>query len=72
MPQVVKSEIRDPREWMLVEAYSDAEKGDYSKVKDLYNLFRYPYDEQKKYEGKYYRKAPTETYLGVGKGGKPA
>ena len=35
-----------PREWMLVDAYKHAEKGDYSLLKELEVLFRTPYDEQ--------------------------
>ena len=35
-----------PREWMLVEAYTAAAKGDYSVVHRLQELFRKPYDEQ--------------------------
>lgn len=45
-----------PREWMLVEAYTAANRGDYSVVHELYELFRHPYDEQPRFEDKYYRR----------------
>lgn len=47
-----------PREWMLIEAYDKASRGDYSVVQELYKLFLRPYDEQPEYEEKYYRRAP--------------
>ena len=34
------------REWMVVPAYEEAEKGDYSKIKDLQTIFSNPYEEQ--------------------------
>ena len=34
-----------PREWMLKEAYTKADKGDYSIIIELYKLFLKPYDE---------------------------
>jgi|EP00945_MAST-04E_sp_MAST-4E-sp1_P005150 uncharacterized protein YdiU (UPF0061 family) len=61
-----------PREWMLVHAYLEAEKGNYGPVKELHVLFQDPYAEGPEPEGfaeKYYRKAPLETYEGVGLGG---
>ena len=59
-----------PREWMLVDAYKHAEKGDYSLLKELEVLFRTPYDEQSlENENKYYKKTKIETYSGIGKGG---
>jgi hypothetical protein len=32
-------------------------------------LFERPYEEQPDMEAKYYRKAPADTYTGIGKGG---
>jgi uncharacterized protein YdiU (UPF0061 family) len=58
-----------PREWMLVRAYTAARKGDYSVIHELENLFLNPYDEQNEMEDKYYRKAPSEVYHGIGLGG---
>lgn len=46
------------REYILVEAYSKASKGDFSMVEELYALIRRPYDEQPELESKYYRRAP--------------
>lgn len=46
------------REYMLVDAYKAAQKGDYALVHELYELIRRPYDEQAKFESKYYRQAP--------------
>ena len=39
-----------PREWMLVDAYTAANRGDYSEIKALHNLFKKPYDEQPEME----------------------
>lgn len=47
-----------PREWMLVEAYEAAERGDYSVVHRLQRLFDHPFDEQPDEETHYYRRAP--------------
>jgi len=46
------------REWILVECYEAAAKGDYSVLETLYNLFLTPYDEHPQLEGKYYGRAP--------------
>jgi len=35
-----------PREWMLKEAYTAAQQGDFSLVKELFDLFKHPYAEQ--------------------------
>lgn len=48
-----------PREWMLVEAYEKANKGDYSMVNELYELFKNPYEVQNKNSLKYFTKAPN-------------
>eukprot|EP00008_Paramoeba_atlantica_P002732 CAMPEP_0201482438 /NCGR_PEP_ID=MMETSP0151_2-20130828/6728_1 /ASSEMBLY_ACC=CAM_ASM_000257 /TAXON_ID=200890 /ORGANISM="Paramoeba atlantica, Strain 621/1 / CCAP 1560/9" /LENGTH=610 /DNA_ID=CAMNT_0047865153 /DNA_START=89 /DNA_END=1921 /DNA_ORIENTATION=+ len=58
-----------PREWMLVFAYSEAEKGNYAPIHRLQKLFLSPYDEQKEEEAEFYRRAPDEVYVGAGKGG---
>ena len=34
-----------PREWMLVEAYEQAQKGAYDRIKELSVVFEHPYDE---------------------------
>lgn len=47
-----------PREWMLVEAYTKANKGNYEPLKELQRLFLYPYDEQTSMDEKYYCKSP--------------
>lgn len=59
-----------PREWILVNAYTAANKGDSSLIEELQRLFETPYDEHdEELSGKYYKKAPAETYEGVGVGG---
>lgn len=50
-----------PREWMLAQAYTAAEKGDNSILRRLQNLFRTPYDEHPDSHEEFYRKAPDET-----------
>mmetsp|Transcript_4910 Transcript_4910/g.13702 ORF Transcript_4910/g.13702 Transcript_4910/m.13702 type:complete len:562 (-) Transcript_4910:493-2178(-) len=52
-----------PREWMLVEAYDSAQKGDGAVVNELFRLFESPYDEQPEMEAKYYRRAPDTALL---------
>jgi len=51
------------------QAYEEANGGDFSTIHELQALFERPYDEQPDMEAKYYRKAPADTYTGVGKGG---
>lgn len=47
------------REWMLVEAYTKASKGDESMIRDLLDLVERPYDEGTDEEEKrFYRRAP--------------
>ena len=59
-----------PREWMLVTAYENAQRGDYDMLRNLHDLFQDPYAEGRaEQEAAYFRKAPKETYLGVGKAG---
>eukprot|EP00747_Dinoflagellata_sp_TGD_P007947 gnl/TRDRNA2_/TRDRNA2_117577_c2_seq1.p1 gnl/TRDRNA2_/TRDRNA2_117577_c2~~gnl/TRDRNA2_/TRDRNA2_117577_c2_seq1.p1 ORF type:complete len:265 (+),score=56.63 gnl/TRDRNA2_/TRDRNA2_117577_c2_seq1:55-795(+) len=48
-----------PREWILVEAYDAANKGDHSVVETLYKLFLRPFDEQPEFEKRFYKKAPS-------------
>jgi len=38
-----------PREWMLKEAYDAAQRGDYSGVYELFEVFKKPYEEQPKF-----------------------
>lgn len=59
-----------PREWMLVKAYEEADKGNFDPLKELLSVFEKPYDEQPEFEAKYYKKAPPETYAGQGLGGQ--
>jgi uncharacterized protein YdiU (UPF0061 family) len=48
-----------PREWMLVDAYNCAGKGEDSKVHDLHELFQHPYDEgTDEQTAAFYRRAP--------------
>jgi uncharacterized protein YdiU (UPF0061 family) len=59
-----------PREWMLVTAYENAQRGDYDMLRNLHDLFQDPYAEGRaEQEAAYFRKAPKETYMGVGKAG---
>ena len=53
-----------PREWMLLEAYTAATKGDSSVVHRLQEVFRAPYDEQPQIEEMYYRRRPEEANQG--------
>lgn len=49
------------REWMLVDAYTDAEKGQEAELFALYELIQRPYDEGSDHESKkYYRKTPDD------------
>ena len=49
------------REWMLVEAYSDAANGEEKTLRDMYELIQHPYDEGSPHESeRYYRRAPDE------------
>ena len=57
-----------PREWMLKEAYTKADQGDYSIIIELHQLFLKPYDEQPHFQDKYYMRAPNEIYEGKGAG----
>ena len=51
------------REWLVVPAYQEAMKGDYSLVSELQEVFTNPYQEQsKELEEKYYRLRPKEFF----------
>ena len=56
-----------PREWVLKEAYTAADRGDTTGVHALLELFRKPYDEQPEME-RFAHPAPlhAETVGGVG------
>ena len=54
------------REWLVVPAYQQAMKGDYTLVRELQEVLSKPYDEQSiEVENKYYRLRPQE-FLGAG------
>ena len=51
------------REWILVEAYTKANEGDYSLIHELQEVMTHPYDEQsKEIEEKYYTKKSEELF----------
>lgn len=51
------------REWILVPAYQQAEKGDYTLIEELQEVMTNPYDEQSdEIEQKYYRKKSFEVF----------
>jgi len=51
------------REWFLVDAYKEAEKGNYALIKELQEVMINPYSEQSsEIEKKYYRKKPSEFF----------
>ena len=55
------------REWRVVPAYQQAEKGDYSLIEDLQTVFEKPYDEQsQQLEDKYYRLCPEDYHWAGG------
>lgn len=50
-----------PREWMLAEAYTKAEKGDFSAVHELAEIFAAPFDEHSAdVEARYYTRPPAK------------
>jgi len=49
-----------PREWMLVEAYSAAQRGDRGPLEELQALFREPYAEWPELEDRFFRTTPPE------------
>ncbi len=51
------------REWLIAPAYQNAEKGDYSLIKELQEVLNNPYDEQSpEIEAKYYRLKPQQFF----------
>ena len=51
------------REWFLVPAYKEAQKGDYTLIKELQEVMTNPYSEQSsEIEKKYYTKKPSELF----------
>jgi len=51
------------REWLLIPAYEQAYRGDYSLIHELLDVMTNPYAEQsEEIEQKYYRKKPTELF----------
>ena len=51
------------REWFLVPAYKEAEKGNYTLIKELQEVMTNPYAEQSsEVEEKFYRKKPSEFF----------
>lgn len=49
------------REWLIVPAYQNASKGDYTLIQELQAVLANPYEEQSKdIEKKYYRLRPSE------------
>eukprot|EP00457_Paulinella_chromatophora_P002477 gb/GEZN01002482.1/.p1 GENE.gb/GEZN01002482.1/~~gb/GEZN01002482.1/.p1 ORF type:complete len:697 (+),score=101.93 gb/GEZN01002482.1/:216-2306(+) len=58
------------REWMLVDAYVAAEKGQLDPLQELQELLQFPYDElTPELERKYYQRAPPKIYTGCGEPG---
>lgn len=49
-----------PREWMLKEAYTTAENGDYRELHRLHEVFTSPYSEQPEMESVYYKLSPLD------------
>jgi uncharacterized protein YdiU (UPF0061 family) len=51
------------REWFLVPAYKEAQKGDYRLIKELQEVMTNPYAEQScEIEKKYYREKPSQFF----------
>ena len=51
------------REWFLVPAYKEAQKGDYALLKELQEVMSNPYDEQSaEIDERYYREKPSELF----------
>ena len=52
------------REWILVEAYSDAATGDFSTMEELHNICKQPYEEgTPEQTALYYRRAPETSIV---------
>ena len=54
------------REWLVVSAYEKAEKGDYSELKDLQNLFKDPYGNNVSESNKKYDRLRPNKYFNAG------
>ncbi|MFT2112069.1 protein adenylyltransferase SelO [Marinomonas sp. 2405UD68-3] len=55
------------REWLIVPAYQQAEKGNYALIKELQEVLTHPYDEQSQdIEEKYYKRRPSEFFRAGG------
>ncbi|GAB3012747.1 protein adenylyltransferase SelO [Bowmanella dokdonensis] len=55
------------REWLIVPAYRQAEKGNYALIEELQQVLTRPYDEQSaEVESKYYRLRPAEYFRAGG------
>lgn len=55
------------REWFLVPAYKEAQKGDYALIKELQEVMTNPYAEHSsEIEEKYYREKPSEFFKVAG------
>jgi serine/tyrosine/threonine adenylyltransferase len=55
------------REWMLVDAYTGAQRGEEAELFNLYKLIESPYDEGSDFEStRYYRRAPDEALAAGG------
>ncbi len=54
------------REWLIVSAYENAEKGDYSEFKDLQNLFKDPYGNNSSESNKKYDRLRPNKYFNAG------
>ena len=56
-----------PREWMLSEAYTKAEKGDFSAIEELLHILCNPFDEHTpEIAARYYRLPPAEVVQKAG------
>lgn len=55
------------REWLIVPAYEQAQKGDFSLIRELQSILANPYDEQsEEVEAKYYQLRPMEYFAAGG------
>jgi len=55
------------REWLIVPAYEQAQKGDFSLIQELQSILANPYDEQsEEIEAKYYQLRPMEYFAAGG------
>jgi uncharacterized protein YdiU (UPF0061 family) len=55
------------REWLVVPAYKQAEKGNFALIEELQTILNAPYEEQSpEVEEKYYRKRPFEYFQAGG------